>query len=109
MVIIIAGVKHWLWRAVDQKGIVLDILVQPRRDKQAAKRLPLQQLAQQKLANPKASGRPCTPTAPMTVPVADGPAMPPIPHISAKVALPATSIEPEKRSPSSTMAIMYIP
>ena len=35
----IAGRKHWLWRAVDQDGIVLDILVQSRRDKGAAKRL----------------------------------------------------------------------
>jgi putative transposase len=35
----IAGVKHWLWRAVDQDGMVLDILVQSRRDKRAAKRL----------------------------------------------------------------------
>src|SRR3954454_2318093 len=26
----IAGQKHWLWRAVDQTGIVLDILVQSR-------------------------------------------------------------------------------
>jgi putative transposase len=24
----IAGVKHWLWRAVDQTGVVLDVLVQ---------------------------------------------------------------------------------
>jgi len=32
-------VKHWLWRAVDQNGTVLDILVQSRRDTQAAKRL----------------------------------------------------------------------
>jgi hypothetical protein len=31
--------KHWLWRAVDQTGVVLDVLVQRRRDKQAAKRL----------------------------------------------------------------------
>ena len=31
--------KHWLWRAVDQTGAVLDVLVQSRRDKQAAKRL----------------------------------------------------------------------
>ena len=38
-VITIAGQKHWLWRAVDQDGIVLDVLVQSRRDKQAAKRL----------------------------------------------------------------------
>src|SRR5919202_4008826 len=35
----IAGVKHWLWRAVDQTGMVLDVLVQGRRDKRAAKRL----------------------------------------------------------------------
>jgi putative transposase len=39
VVIIIAGRKHWLWRAVDQHGIVLDILVQSRRDAKAAKRL----------------------------------------------------------------------
>jgi putative transposase len=35
----IAGEKHWLWRAVDQDGLVLDILVQSRRNKRAAKRL----------------------------------------------------------------------
>src|ERR1700761_3132258 len=35
----IAGKKHWLWRAVDQDGTVLDVLVQSRRDKRAAKRL----------------------------------------------------------------------
>ena len=35
----IAVVKHWLWRAVDQTGHVLDTLVQSRRDAQAAKRL----------------------------------------------------------------------
>ena len=35
----IAGEKHWLWRAVDQDGIVLDGLVQSRRDKRAAERL----------------------------------------------------------------------
>src|ERR671926_524072 len=35
----IAGKKHWLWRAVDQNGLVLDVLVQSRRDKRAAKRL----------------------------------------------------------------------
>ena len=32
------GVRHFLWRAVDQDGDVLDILVQKRRDKCAAKR-----------------------------------------------------------------------
>ena len=39
VVIKIAGVKHWLWRAVDQTRVVLDVLVQRRRDKRAAKRL----------------------------------------------------------------------
>ncbi|CAA9575481.1 MAG: Transposase [uncultured Thermomicrobiales bacterium] len=34
----INGVQHYLWRAVDQDGNVLDILVQPRRDKPAAVR-----------------------------------------------------------------------
>ena len=32
VVIKIAGTTHWLWRAVDQHGIVLDVLVQSRRD-----------------------------------------------------------------------------
>jgi len=32
----INGKKHWLWRAVDQEGIVLDILVQARRNQEAA-------------------------------------------------------------------------
>jgi putative transposase len=39
VVIKIAGVTHWLWRAVDQTGIVLDVLVQSRRDQRATKRL----------------------------------------------------------------------
>ena len=37
VVLKIAGVKHWLWRAVDQTGVVLDVLVQRRHDKRAAK------------------------------------------------------------------------
>ena len=45
VVLKIAGKKHWLWRAVDQGGIVLDILVQSRRDKRAAKRLLLKRQA----------------------------------------------------------------
>jgi putative transposase len=32
----IKGKRYWLWRAVDQDGIVLDILVQERRDQTAA-------------------------------------------------------------------------
>jgi len=38
VVVSIAGKKRWLWRAVDADGFVLDILVQSRRDKKAAKR-----------------------------------------------------------------------
>jgi putative transposase len=34
----INGARHYLWRAVDQDGHILDILVQRRRDKKAAKR-----------------------------------------------------------------------
>jgi putative transposase len=34
----INGKRHYLWRAVDQEGTILDILVQRRRDKQAAKK-----------------------------------------------------------------------
>ena len=34
----IGGVLHYLWRAVDQNGVVLDILVQEKRDGAAAKR-----------------------------------------------------------------------
>ena len=40
IVITIAGRKHWLWRAVDQDGFVLDVLVQSRRNAKAARRLP---------------------------------------------------------------------
>jgi putative transposase len=32
------GVQHYLWRAVDQNGVVIDILVQPKRDRWAALR-----------------------------------------------------------------------
>ncbi|WP_376967646.1 IS6 family transposase (plasmid) [Azospirillum sp. A26] len=34
----INGVQHYLWRAIDQEGAVLDILVQSRRNTKAAKR-----------------------------------------------------------------------
>ena len=39
VVLKIAGKTHYLWRAVDQHGVVLDVLVQSRRNKKAAKRL----------------------------------------------------------------------
>ena len=32
------GVQHYLWRAVDQNGVAIDILVQPKRDRWAALR-----------------------------------------------------------------------
>jgi putative transposase len=34
----IRGLQHYLWRAVDQDGVGLDIMVQARRDANAAKR-----------------------------------------------------------------------
>ena len=39
VVVSIAGETYWLWRAVDQYGFVLDVLVQKRRDRRAAQRL----------------------------------------------------------------------
>ena len=50
VVISIAGEKHWLWRAVDQHGVVLDILVQSRRNAKAAKRLLRKLLKKQGIA-----------------------------------------------------------
>ncbi len=38
-VVSIQGTRTYLWRAVDSEGEVLDVLVQPRRDKAAALRL----------------------------------------------------------------------
>ena len=38
VVLKINGVRHWLWRAIDANGDVLDILVQSRRDTAAAMR-----------------------------------------------------------------------
>lgn len=35
----IRGRRLWLWRAVDDQGVVLEELLQPRRDRKAAKRL----------------------------------------------------------------------
>ena len=39
VVVTINCTKHWLWRAVDQDGFVLDAPVQSRRDKRAAQKL----------------------------------------------------------------------
>ena len=46
----IAGRKHWLWRAVDQDGYVLDEIVQIRRNAKAARRLLVRLLKKQGLA-----------------------------------------------------------
>ncbi len=39
MAVVIGGKRLWLWRAVDSEGEILDILVQPHRDRRAALRL----------------------------------------------------------------------
>ena len=52
VVVSIAGRKHWLWRAVDQDGYVLDEIVQNRRNTKAAKRL-LRRLLKKQRAAPK--------------------------------------------------------
>src|SRR4051812_40104976 len=50
MVVRVAGKRMYLWRAVDQEGEILDILVQSRRDKRAAMRLMRKLLRKQGLA-----------------------------------------------------------
>ena len=52
VVIGIAGRKLWLWRAVDQNGAVLDVLVRSRRDARAAKRL-LRKLLKRQTCTPR--------------------------------------------------------
>ena len=38
MAVRIGGKRHWLWRAVDEQGTTLDVLLQERRDTEAAER-----------------------------------------------------------------------
>lgn len=45
--IVIGGKPHWLWRAVDQDGYVLDEILQTRRNTKAARRLLTRLLRQQ--------------------------------------------------------------
>jgi len=52
VVVSINGKKHWLWRAVDQDGFVLDALVQSRRDRHAAERL-LRKLVRKQVRIPR--------------------------------------------------------
>jgi putative transposase len=39
MAVVMGGKRLWLWQAVDSEGEILDVLVQPRRDRAAALRL----------------------------------------------------------------------
>ena len=48
----IRGRRHYLWRAVDQDGEVIDIFLQPRRDRCAAERF-LRELVQDQGAEPR--------------------------------------------------------
>ena len=52
VVVSIAGEQHWLWRAVDQNGFVLDVLIQRRRDTHAAQRL-MQKLLKSAVTPPR--------------------------------------------------------
>jgi putative transposase len=52
VVVSIAGEQYWLWRAVDQNGFVLDVLVQRRRDCRAAQRL-MRKLVRSTLTTPR--------------------------------------------------------
>jgi putative transposase len=50
MALMIAGTQFWLWRAVDDEGEVLDLLVQRRRDKVAAVKVMRKLLKKQRFA-----------------------------------------------------------
>jgi transposase-like protein len=50
MVIVIRRNRHWLWRAVDNEGEILDFLVQSRRNARAAKKLVKKLLKKQSFA-----------------------------------------------------------
>src|ERR671927_345922 len=50
--LMIRGTKHWLWRAVDQDGGVLDVLVQSRQDKRGAPP-PLRKLLKRQMRPPR--------------------------------------------------------
>src|SRR5208282_828735 len=57
MAVMIAGRRFWLWRAVDDEGEVLDLLVQPRRDKAAAVKLMRKLLKKQRFKSPGSAQR----------------------------------------------------
>ncbi len=62
----INGELHYLWRAVDQHGVVLDILVQDRRNATAAKRFFKRLLAGLKYKQSASSPTACAATASRT-------------------------------------------
>ena len=53
--LMIRGTKHWLWRAVDQDGVVLDVLVQKPAG-QAGRQAPAPQAAQEAVPGPSCHG-----------------------------------------------------
>ncbi len=58
----IGGMGHWLWRAVDQDGYVLDEIVQAGHDTKAAKRLLVRVLKKQGLSPSASSATNCAHT-----------------------------------------------
>ena len=62
MAVQIGGKRVWLWRAVDSEGEVLDLLVQPRRDKAAAVKLMRKLLKKQGYAPTVLVTDSCAPT-----------------------------------------------
>jgi putative transposase len=56
-VISINGKNHWLWRAVDADGFVLDDLVQSRRDRRAAEKLAVEKLLRKLIRKPSRTPR----------------------------------------------------
>src|SRR5260370_27058192 len=69
MVVLVNGRQMYLWRAVDSEGEVLDMLVQPRRDKAAAMKL-LRKLLKRSAVPAQNSGTPskCSVFCTMAIP-----------------------------------------
>jgi hypothetical protein len=79
--ITIAGKTHYLWRAVDQHGAVLDILVTSRRDAKAATRF-FGHTAQEAGVRAQGAGHRQTPQLRRGAPPADGIGGPPPVEVS---------------------------
>jgi len=65
VVVKIAGRAFWLWRAVDQNGVVLEDILQSRRDKRAAKRLLIKLMKRWTLCRNGSSLISCAPMGPL--------------------------------------------